>query len=95
MLSKAERDEQKRRASEARKKAAPLKRQAEQAEKALETANKKIAEIDTELAGPPPSSDRMVELMKERAAQENKAEQSEMDWLEALDAYEAAVAEAS
>lgn len=94
-LSKAERDEQKRRASDARKKAAPLKRKAEQAEKALEAANAQIGVIDEELAGPAPSSDRLVELMKDRAAQEAIAEQSEMDWLEALDAYEAAVSEAS
>ncbi|MFC7291762.1 ABC-F family ATP-binding cassette domain-containing protein [Hirschia litorea] len=93
-LTKAERDEQKRRASEARKAAAPLKRKAEQAEKALENAQAKIAKIDEELAGPAPSSDRLVELMKERAAQEAIAETSEMDWLEALDAYETAVSEA-
>ncbi len=94
-LSKAERDAQKRKASEARKKAAPLKRKAEQAEKALENANKKIAEIDQELAGPAPSSDRLIDLMKDRANQEALAEQSEINWLEALDAYEAAITEAS
>ena len=90
-LSKADRDAQKRRTSDARKKAAPLKKKAEQAEKSLEAATKKIAIIDEELAGPTPSSDRLIELMKERAAQETIAERSEMDWLEALGAYEAAI----
>ena len=80
--------EQRKRASEARKQAAPLKRKAEQAEKALENATARIAEIDAQLSDPETSSDDLQTLMKERALRSDKAETAEMEWLEALEAYE-------
>jgi ATP-binding cassette subfamily F protein 3 len=89
--NRAERAEEKRLAAEARKKAAPLKRKAEAAEQKLEKANQRISAIDEEMLQPDITPTRMTELMKDRATQTEIAETSELEWLDALEAYETAV----
>ncbi len=80
-------------AAEARKAAAPLKRKADAAEKRMEQAAKKITELDAELVQAGLSSDRMQALMKARAEAVDQQETAEMEWLEASEAYELAIAE--
>lgn len=83
--------EERKRASEARKAAAPLKKLADQAERQLSAAAKRVANIDSDLATPGLSSDELQDLMRDRAALVEDMEQAEMDWLEAMEAYETAV----
>ena len=79
------------RAAEARKAAAPLKKKADAAEKRLDTANARIAKIDQELVQPDLGSEKMQSLMKQRAEQSDIAEAAELEWMQALEAYEAAI----
>ncbi|MAI89153.1 ABC-F family ATP-binding cassette domain-containing protein [Ponticaulis sp.] len=90
---KVDKSANRQKAAEARKAAAPLKKAADTAEKRLEKANKRIAEIDAELIKPGLSSDQMQTLMKSRGEEVAAAETAEMEWLEALEAYEQAVSE--
>ena len=90
--TKLDKAEQRKRASEARKAAAPLKKKADDAERRLNKANKRIEEIDADLSQPGQSSDVLQDLMQDRAALVADAEQAEMDWLEASEAYEAVTA---
>lgn len=80
------------RASAARKAAAPLKKQADEAECRLGKAAARIADIDADLATPGLSSDELQDLMRDRASLVEDMEQAEMDWLEASEAYETAIA---
>ena len=70
--------------------AAPLKQKADAAERRLEKAHRRIEEIDADLAQPDQSSDVLQDLMQDRAALVADAEQAELDWLEASEAYETA-----
>jgi ATP-binding cassette subfamily F protein 3 len=88
---KIDKAEQRKRASEARKAAAPLKKKADDAERRLNKAFKRIEEIDADLAIPGQSSDVLQDLMMDRAALVSDAENAEMEWLEATEAYEKAV----
>ena len=90
--SKVDKAAARKQASEARKAAAPLKRSVDAAEKAMETANTRIADIDRELANPALTSEQTQTLLLERADQSAKSEQAETKWLDASEAYEAAVA---
>lgn len=90
--SKVDKAAARKQASEARKAAAPLKRSVDAAEKAMETANTRIADIDRELANPALTSEQTQTLLLERADQSAKSEQAEIKWLDASEAYEAAVA---
>jgi ATP-binding cassette subfamily F protein 3 len=90
-VQKVDKAEARQRAAEARKAAAPLKKKADAAEKRLDKANARIAAIDEELISSGLSSDRMQALMKQRAEQASIAEDAEMEWLEASEAYETAV----
>ena len=87
-----DRSERRRRASEARRLAAPLKRRAAEAEKRLEAASHAISDIDEQLSRPGLGSQDIQALMKRRSAQEAIIAEAEIDWLEASEAYEAAVA---
>lgn len=89
--SKADKAAARKQASEARKAAAPIKRTVDTAEKAMETANARIADIDRKLTNPALTSDETQALLLERADQSAKSEQAESQWLEASEAYEAAV----
>ncbi len=83
--------EQRRRSSQAREAAAPLKRKASEAEKAIEKVAAKIAALDVEIAKPGVAPDVMRTRLKERAALITEKEAAEAAWLEASEAYEAAV----
>ncbi len=90
---KIDKAEQRRLASERRKAAAPLKRKAEEAEKKLAKATKALEKIDLDLSTPGQSSDDMQKLMVKRGELVTAIEAAEMEWLEASEAYEEAVAD--
>lgn len=90
--SKVDKAAARKQASEARKAAAPLKRTVDTAEKAMENANGRIANIDRELTNSALTSEQTQTLLLERADQSTKSEKAETQWLEASEAYEAAVA---
>lgn len=90
--SKVDKAEQRRIASEKRKAAAPLKRAADDAEKRLTRASKDLEKIDLELASPGQSSEQMQALMVKRGEITAAIETAEMEWLDASEAYEAAIA---
>jgi ATP-binding cassette, subfamily F, member 3 len=83
--------EQRRRASQARKAAAPLKQKADAAQKRMEAAAADIEALDRKLASPDQSPEAMQDLLKARASRVFEAEAAEQDWLEASEAYEAAI----
>lgn len=89
--AKPSKDEARKRAAEARKAAAPLKKRADKAEKQMEQAASEIARIDEAMIKPGLASDEMQALMKDRAKWADIQETAEMEWLEACEAYEAAV----
>ncbi|MDJ0921807.1 MAG: ATP-binding cassette domain-containing protein [Henriciella sp.] len=88
---KLDKAEQRRLASEKRKAAAPLKRKAEAAEKRLSKATADLSRIDEDLSQPGQSSDEIQALMVKRGKLTDAIEQAEMDWMEASEAYEAAL----
>ena len=90
-VAKVDKAEQRRLASEKRKAAAPLKRKAEDAEKRLTKATAALEKVDESLAQPDQSSDQMQALMVKRGELTAAIELAEMDWLEASEAYEAAI----
>ena len=94
-VTKVDKAEARKRSSEARKAAQPLKKKADEAEKRLEMANRKVGKIDTDMLEAGLSSDKMQALMRARAEEIAKAEKAEAEWLEASEAYETAVSEAS
>ncbi|MBB35651.1 MAG: glycosyl transferase family 1 [Hirschia sp.] len=91
---RVDKNEQRKRAADARKAAAPLRRKAEQAEKTMTNAAAKIEAVDAELIVPGLTPDKIQDLMKQRAEWVARQEVAEAEWLEASEAYEAAVAEA-
>ena len=90
---KVDKAEQRRIASERRKAAAPLKRKADEAEKRLSQATKKLEAVDQDLAKQGQSSEQMQALMVQRGELTASIEQAEIDWLEASEAYEAAISD--
>jgi ATP-binding cassette subfamily F protein 3 len=80
-------------AAEARKRIAPLKKSYEALEKKIETAKKRLPIIDTELSVSDiftTEPEKAVKLGQERANLVRTIETLEMDWLEAVELYEAA-----
>lgn len=90
-VAKVDKAEARQKAAEARKSAAPLKKKADEAEKRLETANRNIGKIESDMLDPGLSSDKMQALMRARADEVIKADKAEAEWMDALEAYEAAV----
>lgn len=90
---KVDKAEQRRIASERRKAAAPLKRKADEAEKRLSQATKKLEAVDQDLAKQGQSSEQMQALVVQRGELTASIEQAELDWLEASEAYEAAISD--
>lgn len=84
--------EQRRVSSETRKAAAPLRRAAQEAEKKLEAATARIAKIDVDMSEPGHASEKIQIMMRRRGELIAEAEQAELEWLEASEAYEAAIA---
>ncbi len=80
-------------AADARAKVAPLRRAVEAIEKRMEALTRKIADTDTELAHPDlfaRNPAKAVALGKARAEAADQLETTEMEWMEAAEAYEAA-----
>lgn len=88
---KVDKAEQRRLASEKRKAAAPLKRKAEEAERTLTKATAALKQVDEALAQPNATSEEMQALMLKRGEWVAAIEDAEMIWLEASEAYEAAL----
>ena len=83
--------EARRKASQAREAAAPLKKKAQEAEKAIERLAAKLAALDAEIARPDIPPHEMRQRLKERAKFASEKEAAEAVWLEASEAYDAAV----
>ena len=83
--------EARRKASQAREAAAPLKKKAQDAEKTMERLAAKIAALDVEVARPDIPPHEVRQRLKERAKFVAEREAAEAVWLEASEAYEAAV----
>lgn len=89
-------DERKARA-EARKSIAPLKKAAAMLEKSVADATAKLTKLDAALSDPElfeRDAEKAIALGQNRARTAEQIESLEMEWLEALAAYEAAEAEA-
>jgi ATP-binding cassette subfamily F protein 3 len=80
-----------RKASQAREAAAPLKKKAQDAEKTMERLAAKIAALDIEVARPDIPPHEVRQRLKERAKFVAERDTAEAVWLEASEAYEAAV----
>ncbi|MEQ9506040.1 MAG: ATP-binding cassette domain-containing protein [Hyphomonas sp.] len=80
-----------RKAAEVREAAAPLKKKAQEAEKTMERLTAKIASLDIEVARPDIPPHELRQRLKERAKFVAEKEAAEAVWLEASEAYEAAV----
>ena len=87
-LNKAD---QRQKSSESRKAASGLKRKADDAEKRLEKINAKIGAIDADLSRPGHSSEKIQDLLRQRADLAAEAESTEVDWLQAIEDYETAL----
>ncbi len=82
--------------ADARRALQPLKKKAEDAEARLDKLNDILGKLDQALAEPglyETNIARATKLQKERAALVNAIEQTEADWLAALEAYEEAKAD--
>lgn len=90
-----DKSERRKLASQKRQAAAPIKKQADAAERAMDKASKEISAIDLSLTKPNLTSEERQRLMLTRADWQRKAEDAEVTWLEATEAYEAALAEVS
>ena len=93
----ADRKENRRQTAESRAAIAPLKRAAEQAEKETMRQHRNVAKLEEELANPalysnPGDNQKVSELQKRLAQTRRKLEMVEQEWLEASQAYEAALA---
>lgn len=89
--AKIDKAEQRKRTSAARKAAAPLKKKADAADAYLTKAQARIAKIDETLSQAGQSAEIIKDLMRDRAALIAEVEQAERDWLDASEAYEAAL----
>ena len=83
--------DQRRKAAEAREAAAPLKKKAQEAEKTMERLTAKIASLDADLARPDIAPHETRQRLKDRARFVAEKETAEATWLEASEAYDAAV----
>ena len=84
-------------AADARRALQPLKKSAEDIEARLDKLNDTLRRLDEALAEPglyEKNLPRATKLQKERAALVSAIEETEADWLAALEAYEEAKAEA-
>ncbi|MEO0548693.1 MAG: ATP-binding cassette domain-containing protein [Pseudomonadota bacterium] len=88
---KRDKAEQRRLSSDKRKAAAPLKRKADEAEKRLSKATAQLEKIDSDLAQPGLESEAIQTLMVKRGETVETIELAELDWMEASEAYEAAL----
>ncbi len=88
---KVNKADQRQKSSESRKAASGLKRKADDAEKRLEKINARISAIDTDLASPGHSSEKIQDLLLQRANLASEAESTEVDWLQAIEDYETAL----
>ncbi|MEM9937511.1 MAG: ATP-binding cassette domain-containing protein [Pseudomonadota bacterium] len=88
---KRDKAEQRRLSSDKRKVAAPLKRKADEAEKRLSKATTQLEKIDSDLAQPGLESEAVQTLMVKRGETVETIELAELDWMEASEAYEAAL----
>jgi len=86
-----DKSEARRKASAAREAAAPLKKKAQDAEKTMERLAAKIAAIDLEVARPDIQPHEVRQRLKERTKFVAEKDAAEAVWLEASEAYEAAV----
>jgi len=80
-------------AAAARKRVAPLKRKAEAIEAKVENATAKIADLDKRLAEPGlfvTQKERALELTEDRGRLSAALENLELEWLDALETYQAA-----
>lgn len=82
---------QRRDASKAREAAAPWKRKADDAEKRMDALTAEIESLDQTLSSPDLAPGEIADLMKKRAALIEASGKAEQDWLEASEAYEAAI----
>jgi ATP-binding cassette subfamily F protein 3 len=90
-----EKEQARKSAAEARRALQPLKKSADDAEARLDKLNITLARLDEALAEPglfEKNLPRATKLSKERAALVSAIEQTEADWLAALEAYEQAKA---
>ncbi|MGB2073729.1 MAG: ABC-F family ATP-binding cassette domain-containing protein [Henriciella sp.] len=90
-VARIDKAELRRQASERRKQAAPLKKKAQNAERALDKAMTEIAAIDLKLSKEGLSSSDIQAMMVERSDWQARADASELEWLEAEEAYEEAI----
>ena len=90
---KRDKAEQRRLASEKRQAAAPLKQKIAAAEKQLAKATADLARIDDQLVQPDQSAETMQALMVNRASLVEEIAAAEEAWLNASEAYEAALAD--
>ncbi|MEH6695648.1 MAG: ABC-F family ATP-binding cassette domain-containing protein [Hyphomonas sp.] len=88
---KVNKADQRQKSSESRKAASGLKRKADDAEKRLEKINARISAIDKDLASPGHSSEKIQDLLLQRANLAAEAEATEVDWLQAIEDYETAL----
>ena len=88
---KVNKADQRQKSSESRKAASGLKRKADDAEKRLEKINARISAIDADLASPGHSSEKIQDLLLQRANLASEAESTEVDWLQAIEDYETAL----
>ncbi len=88
---KVNKADQRQKSSESRKAASGLKRKADDAEKRLEKINARISAIDKDLAIPGHSSEKIQDLLLQRANLASEAEATEVDWLQAIEDYETAL----
>lgn len=87
------RSEQRRRNAEQRAQLAPLRKRMQNAERSVENAQKLIAKLDVTLADPElytRENAKAQDLMRERGTLSKRLEDLELQWLEAVDAYETA-----
>ena len=77
--------------AEAREAAAPWKRKADDAEKRMDALTAEIESLDQTLSSPDLAPGEIADLMKKRAALIEASGKAEQDWLEASEAYEAAI----
>ncbi len=83
--------EARRKASAAREAAQPLRKKAQEAEKVVERLAARIAALDLELVRPGIPPHEVRQRLKERAKYSAEKDAAEALWLEASEAYEAAV----
>jgi len=94
--SAAGRKDQRREAAEKRKRFQPLKQKADKLEKEIERLNQQKAALEAQLADPEMHSDankpKLKKLLADQLALDAKLGEAEVQWMEASEAYDAAMA---